>query len=549
MHSLRQRQLLNLLYPDIDDATMVQAAELLAAVDASLDAVPHSSFDDAFPAPVTFNPMHEGVFVPTPLALDAVVASAGESVRSRGADMMGGPLDVLSARINSSQSEAEALQALIRERLELWQPVLNGFLTVTDLDVRAGASTGVLAGVPIGLQDMIDARGVVTTAGSILLRERVPERDAPAWAALREAGAVLAGKLNTQEFAAGTNGENDWFGPMRNPWDPTRTAGGAAGGAGAAVAAGIVPAALATDPGGSIRVPAAFCGVTGFKPTYGAIDRRGTVPLTWTTETLGILASGVANTALLADHLLDGRAQGRWGSGCVGAARRGAAASRLNLTVGVPRNWISMGLEPAVQTGFNEVLGILRDLGVRIVDVTLPDHDSIAPIHRAIAFSEAAAIHEHTINVHSDSYGEQIRARQQAGRAMLAVDYLHASKIRDQMVRSASAVWRDVDLVVVPTVPVVAKPIGTRTVSTGTRGGEAAHTVYTRYAAPLSTLGWPALSIPAGLSPEGLPVGVQFTGPPHSEPLVFLVAASTEARTEDLPRPHLDAATGRTTTT
>lgn len=533
-----REELLRWLNPDLDKTVAEGAGSLLDAVAAYLrDSGPTKLFDTA--PPVTFDPVTASAYVPPPAELpgddDPVSSRAPGTPVPEPTDLEWLAPDELAALIRSGQvSRAEVLQRSVG-RIEEWNPVLNAFIRVTlgpgSLPPRPVTGRGLLDGVPIGVQDLIATAGIATTAGSRILRDYVPGADASVWRLLADEGAVLAGKLNTHEFAAGTTGENRWFGAVRNPWDPSRSAGGAAGGPGAAVAAGLVPAALATDPGGSIRVPAAHCGIVGLKPTYGAVDRAGVIPLTWTTETIGVLARTVGAAAGLADLLLDGRAVRRYGVTCELAARRGARAGRLDLRVGVPSGWLAMGLDPEVDRAYKQSLDELAALGATLVEAELPDAADIAPTHRAIAFAEASAIHEELLLNHAADYGDNIRERQEAGRGVLASEYLKAFRLRGLFARQFSEAWRAADVIALPTSPVPAAPHDTPVIDTGPRGPEPTHTVYTRYSAPMSTLGLPAVSVPCGFTADGLPVGLQLSGPPHSEPLLFHVSAAYESVT------------------
>ncbi|MGN6126804.1 MAG: amidase [Humibacter sp.] len=521
---MNRKTLLAMLKPQLDDVHAEGAGRLLDAVAAYLDDVGPTRLTDAPPA-FTFDPEAASSYHPAPVDLPAAEAGSGTQAAEVEPEWMDPAQlgEAIRAGVLDRTEVLERFQARIAEL----DPVLNAFAQVT-LDPAAG-SDGTLGGVPIGVQDMIGTAGVPTSAGSRLLDGYVPDADASSWSALAAEGAVLAGKLNTQEFAAGTSGENEWFGAVRNPWNPTRLAGGAASGPGAAVAAGLVSAAIATDPGGSIRVPASHCGVVGLKPTYGTIDRAGTIPLTWSTETLGVLARTTRGAAQISDLLLDGRARARWGTSCESAAQAGAGSGRVPLRIGVPSTWLAMGLDPEVSAAFQSALDVLVGLGATIVDVDLPDAAKIAPAHRAIAFSEASSIHEELILTRADGYGEVIRDRQEAGRGVLASEYLKAWRLRGQFIRHFSEGWRQADVIALPTSPVPAAEPGTTTFTTSSRGPEPVHTVYTRYSAPMSTLGLPALSVPCGFTVDGLPMGLQLTGPPHAEPLLFHVAGAYEA--------------------
>lgn len=528
---MQRKDLLKLLKPCLQDELAEVAGRLLDPVAAHLREAGCTRLFDRPPAFV-FDPVAASSYLPDPIALPRTADVKSLLPRTRHADQCApewcDPAD-LGERIRSGSLNRREVLERFAERINQWNPVVNAFACVTLDHDHPGNGTGALSGVPVGVQDMICTRGVTTAAGSRILEGFIPEDDAAAWTRLSGVGAVLAGKLTTQEFAAGTTGENDWFGPTRNPWNPSRHAGGAAGGAGAAVAAGLVSAAIATDPGGSLRVPAAHCGVVGLKPTFGAIDRSGSIPLTWTTEALGPLARTVLGAAQISDLLLDGRSLERYGQSCTSAALNGSRMPKVPLRVGVPSGWLAMGLDAGVQGAFEAALDLLKSLGAEIVDVDLPDLTSMAPVHRAIAFSEASSIHEEFILTRAGEYGDTIRDRQEAGRGMLASEYLKAWRLRGEFARQFSEAWRRADVMITPTSPVPAAPLGTLKVSTGSRGLEALHSVYTRYAAPTSSMGLPSLSVPCGFTGDGLPVGLQFSGPPHSEPLLFHVAASYEA--------------------
>jgi aspartyl-tRNA(Asn)/glutamyl-tRNA(Gln) amidotransferase subunit A len=532
-------ELLSWLNPQLDETHAKRAGELLDAVTSYLEAAGPTRLLDS-PPPFDFDPESASSHLPHPRELPEVAAGFTEPTPATDELEWATPSQLARLISSGEVSQREVLERFA-ERIELWEPVINSFVRVT-LDPAAPPTAGALGGVPIGVHDTIGTAGVPTTAGSRILADYVPTEDADAWRRLSDAGAVLAGKLGTQEFAAGTSGENPWYGAVRNPWDPTRLAGGAAGGPGAAVAAGLVAGAIATDPGGSIRVPAALCGVVGLKPTHGSIDRRGTIPLTWTTETVGVLARTVPGAAQLADLLLDGRALKRFRVSCTDAAARGSASTSIALKVGVPSGWLAMGLDPDVERAYRDALAVLTELGATLVEVDLPDAGLIAPAHRAVAFSEASTIHEELLQTRAAEYGDNIRDRQEAGRGMLASEYLKGYRLRGLFARQFSEVWRDVDLVAMPTSPVPAASPGTEMIDTGPRGPEPLHTVYTRYSAPMSSLGLPALSVPCGFTPQGLPVGVQLCGPPHSEPLLFFAAGAYESATSwSLSRPSLAA--------
>jgi aspartyl-tRNA(Asn)/glutamyl-tRNA(Gln) amidotransferase subunit A len=521
--------ILRLIQPDLDEGVVARAGGMLDDVVAYLDSVDARDLGAAFPV-FTFDPAAASSYLPPPIELPVAGPADAATPPPDTSELPWAPAPDLARLVREGELTAAEVAGLYSRRIRDWQPELNAFIDVT-LDQQTPQNTGALAGVPIGLTDLIDVAGMPTTAGSSILRDQIADADAVCWSTLSAEGAVLAGKLNVHEFAAGTTGDNASYGWTRNPWDVTRMAGGACGGAGAAVAAGLVSAALGPDPGGSIRVPAAHCGVVALKPTYGAVSRRGVLPLTWTLDALGVVAQRVRGAAGVADLLLSSNTPSGKRVSCERAATAGAQARGLDLTIGIPTSWLDMGLDPEVRKAFECALEHLTSLGVKTREVDVPYAGDILRMHRAIAFSEASASHEPFLLHHSREYGPNIRDREEAGRAMLAGEYLKASRIRAVLCHEFSAVWRDVDIVVTPTVPVPAAPIGTPSVTTGSRGAEPTHTVYTRYLAPFSSLGLPALSIPCGFTSGGLPIGLQLAGPPHAEATLFFAAGAYEATT------------------
>lgn len=525
---------LKLLHPELDEGAAARAGALVDQVTGYLDSVPAGSLGDDFPA-FSFDPVAASSYVPDPVAVP--VPERRAVCPAEPGDLGWLPAPELAELIRAGLADAEDVRDWYSGRISQWEPLLNAFIRVSiddrsiDDPAAAPARSGALAGIPVGLTDLIDVAGIPSTSGSALLLDHVPSQDAESWSRLAAEGALLAGKLNVHEFAAGTTGQSEHFGWVRNPWDTARMAGGASGGAGAAVAAGMVSVALGPDPGGSIRVPAAHCGVVALKPTYGAISRRGVRALTWTLDTLGVTAQRVGGAAAAADLLLDPRTPHGPRGGCLAAATAGSQRPELDLRIGVPDSWIGMGLDPAVARAFDQALEHLAGLGAKIREVSVPHAGDILRMHRVIAFSEASAGHEPFLAGDLSKMGANIRDRERAGQAVLAGEYLKAFRIRGAVCREFSEVWRDVDMIATPTVPVPAAPIGTEQLSTGSLGLEPTHTVYTRYAAPISTLGLPAVSVPCGATHEGLPVGLQLVGPPHAEPLLCYAAGAYEAST------------------
>lgn len=399
---------------------------------------------------------------------------------------------------------------------------LNSFITVTadHPSWRPVKPTGRLAGVPVGVKDLIDCAGVVTTCGSAAVVHRSADRDADCWSAMMSEGAVLMGKLNTQEFAAGVTGDNDHFGPVRNPWAPQRLAGGSSSGPAAAVAAGLVTVSLGTDTGGSIRIPASCCAVVGLKPTYGLVSTRGVFPLSWSLDHVGPLARTVADAALVLDVLA--------GTNCSEAARSGAAHGLSGIRIAVPYAWLA-DIDPEVAAVFTRACATLEAAGADLLAApTLPDLGRLYAVNRVIAFAEGSAHHEKFLRSGSPPYGPSIRQRMVAGRELLAGDYLTAQRVRLAACREFGNLWSAADVVVTPTLPCQVPQRGMKTVPAAGRS-EPVAAAMVRFTGPFNLTGMPAISVPAGVDVDGLPVGLQIAGPVGEDASLCFVAAAYEA--------------------
>jgi aspartyl-tRNA(Asn)/glutamyl-tRNA(Gln) amidotransferase subunit A len=423
-------------------------------------------------------------------------------------------------------------------RIERINPKLQAFITVTaeralqqarqaDSELAAGKDRGPLHGIPVAVKDLFYTRGVLTTGGSPIYRNFVPDKDAFAVARLEAAGAVMAGKLNMHELAYGITSANPHFGAVANPWNPGHSPGGSSGGSGAAVAAGLVCAALGTDTGGSIRIPASFCGTVGLKPTYGRVSRRGVLPLSWSLDHVGPLTSSVRDAALVLNAI-------------AGHDPADASSSRRpvvdfvpdddcavrGLRIGFPRNFFFERLDADVELCVRGAIARLESLGAEVKPVTLPDISALNAVARMILLCEASAgLEPHLKN--RGQFGPDVLALLDQGRLLPATDYIHAQRLRKQMQREFAQVWSGVDCLVAPTTPNTAPRIGDSTVKLGGIE-EDVRLATTRLVRSINLLGLPALSIPCGLSGSGLPVGLQIIGPPFEEALILRVGAALE---------------------
>jgi len=423
-------------------------------------------------------------------------------------------------------------------RIERLNPTLQAFITVTaeqalnqarqaDAELAAGRDRGPLHGIPAAVKDIFYTRGTRTTAGSAIYRDFVPDHDAFTVSRLEAAGAVMLGKLNLHELAYGITSANPHFGAVRNPWNTRHSPGGSSGGSAVAVATGMVYAALGSDTGGSIRIPASFCGTVGLKPTYGRVSRHGVAPLSWSLDHAGPLANSVRDVALLLNAI-------------AGHDPADAASSRhpvvdfvpdedcdiRRLRVGFAESFFFERLDPDVELFVRGAIARAESLGAEVKPVKLPDMAAVNAAARVMLLCEASAALDPYL-ADRRQFGPDVLALLDQGRLLPATDYIHAQRLRRRMQREFTQVWSTVDCLLTPTTPNTAPRIGDRTVKLG-GSEEDVRLATTRLVRSLNFLGLPALSIPCGLSSSGLPVGLQIIGPAFEESLILRVGAALE---------------------
>ncbi len=437
------------------------------------------------------------------------------------------------------------------DRLAAVDKALNAFITVTADEAMAQARAlensepkGPLHGVPIALKDLFETAGVRTTAGSRLLADYVPSQDGTAVRRLKEAGAVIIGKTATHEFAFGATSDSPYHGPVHNPWDLTKIPAGSSGGSAAAVAAGIVPIAMATDTGGSIRMPAAHCGAVGLKPTYGRVSKAGVLPLSWSLDHVGPISRSVADTALVLGLLagpdpLDPSAVPVPVDDYLAAA--GMAGHGLRgVRIGVPLGWMDDGrVDAEVQAAFVAGLQRLKDLGAEVVEVEFPPADVMTFVNRLLALAEGGAYHAPLIKERAADYAPDVRLRFELGQFVSARDYLVGQRLRTEIARQVHGVMAQVDALVTPTLPIPPAGIGQAMWAFGDGHQEAVVEAMIRYTSPFSVTGQPAFSLPCGFTRTGLPIGLQLVGRPFGEAGLIRIAAAFEAAGGPMPRPSI----------
>src|SRR5439155_15119312 len=361
-------------------------------------------------------------------------------------------------------SPVEATSVML-DRIEKLNPILNAYVTVTadlamksaqeaEREIQRGKWRGPLHGVPIALKDLFDTAGIKTTAGSALFKDRVPDRDAEVVTRLKAAGIVLLGKLNMHEFAYGGSSTVSLFGAVHNPWESGRVAGGSSGGSAAAVAAGLCFGALGSDTGGSIRQPAAYCGIVGLKPTYGLVSTRGVIPLSWSLDHVGPMTRTVADAALLL-QVVAGYDSKEITSVRMDVPNYAAAlrARPTSIRLGVARDFFFEGLDSEIETAINGALAILEKLTARITEVAISARTQ-EELRSTVRAAEAYAYHAEFIAKSPELYQPETLGRLRAGANIGTAAYIHARQQLDRTRRSIGQVFRLVDAVVTPTSPI-----------------------------------------------------------------------------------------------
>jgi len=417
-----------------------------------------------------------------------------------------------------------------------------------DQKLRAGeVSMGFLTGIPLALKDNIVTQGTRTTAGSRILANYVPPYSATVTNRLRQSGALVLGKTNCDEFAMGSSTENSAYFPTRNPWDLDRVPGGSSGGSAAAVAASEVPGALGSDTGGSIRQPAAFCGVVGLKPTYGRVSRYGLIAFASSLDQIGPLAGTTADAAMVLQAIAghdpgDSTSAARPLDNYLVEIGRDVKGLRL----GIPKEWFGSGLDRTVESAVRAAIARLEKLGCSIVEVSLPNTEYAISTYYIIAPAEASSnlarydavkygyrspnpkdLEDMYKRSRSEGFGAEVKRRIMIGTYVLSSGYydayfLKASKVRTLIAQDYSNAFREVDLLVGPTTPSLPFKLGEKT------GDPLEMYLSDVYTVTANLAGIPALSLPCAITEDHLPVGLQILGPHFQEGLLLRVAHALE---------------------
>jgi len=454
--------------------------------------------------------------------------------------MTDGTLEGLARGIAARTTSAAEATAACLARIARFDGRIRSFITLDadgarataralDAELAAGRSRGLLHGIPIALKDLFHVRGLPTSCGTKTAEYFTVEREGAAVARLRGAGAVILGKLNMTELAVGPFGDNAHHGDVQNPRRPGHASGGSSSGSGAAVAAGFAMGALGSDTGGSIRLPAACCGIVGLKPTYGRVSRAGVMPLSWSLDHVGPMTRTVRDAALML-AVIAGHDPGD------ATSSRRAVPDYLTLLerpvaglrVGLPDNYFFDGIDPEMERAVRAAARALAGDGAVLVDVRLPDPEPLLGIANVITRAESAAIHARLLRERPHELQPTVRARLEVGLHISAHDYIQAERVRARLTREfVQEVFGTVDALIAPVIPEPAPSLE------AVKAGSVAEIVrrmgrFSRFTRPFNALGLPALSVPCGSAGDGRPLAFQVVGRPFDEATVLRLGRAWE---------------------
>lgn len=446
------------------------------------------------------------------------------------------------------------------ERIDALEPHLHAFLTRTSelaleqakaADERRakGGDLPALLGLPIAVKDVLCTKGIRTTCGSKILDNFIPTYNATSVRRLLDAGVIILGKTNTDEFAMGSSTENSAYGFTRNPWDTDRVPGGSSGGSAAAVAAHMVPAALGTDTGGSVRQPASFCGITGIKTSYGRVSRYGLVAYGSSLDTVGVLARTAEDCAILFQVMAGYDPRDATSMDiAVPEIRLDGNASLKGIRIGVPKEYFIQGIQPAVEQGVRAAIAKMESLGAEVCEVSLPHTEYALPVYYLIAPAEASAnlarydgirfgsraasrtMHEMFFRTRGEGFGSEVKRRIMLGTYALSAGYYdafygQAMKVRTLIKRDFEQAFEQVDMIAAPVAPTTAFKLGEHT------DDPLAMYLEDVFTLPANLAGVPGLAFPVGFDQEGLPIGMQLMGKHFNEETLFRVGHAYQLET------------------
>lgn len=402
---------------------------------------------------------------------------------------------------------------------------LNAYITITDNIALTQATkaeerwqsgtAGLLEGVPISYKDNIFTKDVVTTSGSKIDSNFIPTEDAPVVKTLQQEGAIMIGKANMHEFAFGITNNNPFYGPAKNPWNPKMISGGSSGGSAVSVAANLCVASIGTDTGGSVRIPAASCGLVGLKPTKSVISGKGTTPISWTLDHIGPTAHTTTDITLIMEALTNKPFSDT------------AYSDLRDIKIGIPTNFFHVKIEEEVFNVYKETLEKFKDLGAELIEVEVPGAEEAMSLTFTLAIAEAGFVHKERMKNGLEQYGDDVRKVMEASKSIPAQEYIHALIRREELSRLFEKTFRNINVLMTPTLPAQPKPIDQEEVIINGQT-EPIFDCMNRFTNYFNVTGHPALTIPVGISDQALPIGIQLASAMYNESLLLKIASSYE---------------------
>ncbi|WP_078409026.1 amidase [Priestia abyssalis] len=435
-------------------------------------------------------------------------------------------------------SPVEVTRQLL-ERINSINPQLNAFISIlqeealksaiqAEAEIISGNWRGPLHGIPIGIKDMIYTKNIKTTKGSKIFQEYVPDHDATVVEKLKQAGAIIVGKLNTHQFAYGPTGDRSFFGPVKNPYHLSKISGGSSSGSGAAVASSLCYAALGTDTGGSIRIPSACCGIVGMKPTFGRVSKYGVYPLGFTLDHVGPMTRTVRDNAILLNVLSGYDKRDPYSvKADTEDFTRYLSQGIKGSVIGLPTSYYFDQVDEEVHIKIREAINVFQNLGAEIRLIDLPAMKQTLLAQQITAKSEAYAIHEETLRNHPEKYEAEVRERLLTGPETMAYEYVQAQQFKHTAIQHFDQALKDVEVILTPTIPILPPDIDQREVYVGTSQEQVRSTLL-RLTSPTNFNGFPSISIPCGFSRSGLPIGLQLIGKRFDESNLYRFAYAFE---------------------
>ncbi|RST76479.1 aspartyl/glutamyl-tRNA amidotransferase subunit A [Siminovitchia acidinfaciens] len=447
-------------------------------------------------------------------------------------------IEELAPLLQKKQVSPVEITKSVLQRIEAHNSKLNAFINVTadtalesaklaELEILRGDYRGALHGIPMALKDNLYIKGEVTTLGSKIHSDFIPEFDATVVSKLKESGVIFTGKLNLHEYAWGGTTNNQHYGVCRNPWNIERIPGGSSGGSGAAVAADMTIASLGTDTGGSIRLPSSACGIIGLKPTYGRVSTYGSFPLAWSLDHIGPMTKTVRDAAILLEAI-------------AGYDRKDPASANIpaekysdflsedikGVVIGINEEYFMNDVDSEIEMAVRDGINKLIELGAEVKTISIPELKNLSITQMNTILPEASAIHDVNLKLRPQDFGEDVRLLLELGQLPSAVDYLKAQQLRQRLINDFTNAFESIDVLITPTMPFIPPKIGNEFQDLNGREVNFLQHVI-RFLAPMNLTGLPALTIPCGLS-RGMPVGMQIIGKAFDEKTVLKLAYSFE---------------------